>query len=125
MLLSVEQEGALVENGILGFTARAIEYELGEFLAAQKGCMGRTAFMLADALIWMTSSLGADERWFEFGSTGRAIFASLPLDFRHTFLLMTMPIYFWWRSMRGTQKGPTGHWRKTVGVPNWFVWLRR
>ena len=40
MLLSVEQEGALVENGILGFTARAIEHELGEFLAAQIGCTG-------------------------------------------------------------------------------------
>ncbi len=77
--------------------------------------------MLADALIWMTSSLGADERRFEFGCTVRAIFASLPLDSRHAFLLMTMPIYFWWRSMRGAQKGPLA---KTVGVPHWFVWLK-
>lgn len=40
MLLSVEKEGALVENGILSFTARAIEHELGECLAAQSGCTG-------------------------------------------------------------------------------------
>jgi len=94
MLLSVEQEAALVENGILGFTARAIEHELGEFLAAQSGCTGEDGLQLTDALIWMTSSLGADERRFEFGSTVRAIFASLPVDPRYAVLLMTMPYIF-------------------------------
>jgi len=38
----------------------------------------RTAFRLADALIWMTSSLGANERRFEFGCNVRSILRAFP-----------------------------------------------
>ena len=77
--------------------------------------------MLADVLIWMTLSVGADERRFEFGSTVRAIFASFPVDPRYAVLLMTMPYIFVGGRCAGLRRG---RWRKTVGVPHWFVWLK-